>query len=72
MLVRTKQRSADASAGCRSVGNAITRAALIRRLRLVHLDHAVRLGVGLARDCRFGAPAATADLLRVSRSRDAS
>jgi hypothetical protein len=37
-----------------------------RWLLLVHLDHAFRLGVGLARHCRFGAPAATADLLRVS------
>ena len=33
-------------AGCRSDGNAITRVAPSTRLLLVHLDHAVRLGVG--------------------------
>ena len=36
-------------------------------LLVVHLDHAVRLGVGLRGSAAFGAPGATPDLLRVSR-----
>jgi hypothetical protein len=33
---------------------------------LVHLDHAVRVGTRLARDCRFTAEASTAGVLGVS------
>ncbi len=69
--IRPDGRAPRPLATIRSVASSARRAAVsARRARLVlmvHLDHALRLGTGLARDCRLGAPAASADLLRVSR-----